>query len=156
MVKIKTFQDMLFCFPSRLLPRTVNYSLSISIKTAEEWLFWAYTELLITPQVSDCDVPWLENNLGMLRNMQPNTLCSFAARAVLSNGNPKASRFQFFFFPEYFLQCCWKMEIATSPILLPLTGKDAPEGFFSDMTSKKHILSSTEQDHPISFTHTKA
>lgn len=38
-----------------------------------------------------------------------------------------------------------KMDTDIMPILLPLTGKDTPEGLYD----KKCILSSAEQDHPV-------
>lgn len=127
-VKIKTSQDMLFSFPSRLLPWTVNYSLSISIKTAEEWLFWAYTELLITPQASDCDVPWLENNVGMLCNKHQTSSAPLLPEQPLK-GWPQSFKTSFFVVLRTLFAMLLKMEIATSPILLPLAGKDAPEWF---------------------------
>lgn len=40
-----------------------------------------------------------------------------------------------------------QMDAATAPILLSLTGEDAPEG----LCDKKYILSSAEHNHPVSL-----
>lgn len=52
-----------------------------------------------------------------------------------------------FFFPSQtiFFAMLLKMDTDITPIFLPLTGKDTPEGLYD----KKCILSSAEQDHPV-------
>lgn len=53
--------------------------------------------------------------------------------------------FLFFLLGLYFAMLL-KMDTATTPILLPLSGEDAPEG----LCDKKYILNSAKQDHPVS------
>lgn len=99
------FYFLFFSFPSRLLAWAVNFSLSISIKAADEWFFWVPVECLTTPQVS-VFLAGKPPGHAPQATKHPLLFCcpSSALKAWF-----QALRLHFFPFSssDCILQCCW-------------------------------------------------